>query len=213
MNTDDLISNLAREARPIGRHAALRRLAIGAAAGVVGSVALLAAWFGLRADLTAALVSPPFLIKMGYGLTLAALAFAASLQLAQPERRRVQGLSMLGLPVAALVVLAAVEFTQTPFAAWRAGWLGASADMCPWRVAALAAPIYLGIIWAYRRFAPTRRLFAGAIAGLASGGAAAAVYALYCPEPSTSFILTWYTLGILIAAGVGALGGRALLRW
>ena len=35
----------------------------------------------------------------------------------------------------------------------------------------------------------------------------------FCPEASAIFVLTWYTLGIGLAAGLGALLGPRLLRW
>jgi hypothetical protein len=54
---------------------------------------------------------------------------------------------------------------------------------------------------------------AGAVAGLAAGAFAATVYCLHCQEVSALFVLTWYSLGILLAASVGALLGPRLLRW
>ena len=38
-------------------------------------------------------------------------------------------------------------------------------------------------------------------------------YALSCPEAALSFIAAWYTLGMGLAAGLGALLGRWCLRW
>ena len=38
-------------------------------------------------------------------------------------------------------------------------------------------------------------------------------YASHCPELSPMFVLVWYTLGVLIPAGVGAVLGPWLLRW
>ncbi|MBL7372919.1 DUF1109 family protein, partial [Escherichia coli] len=42
---------------------------------------------------------------------------------------------------------------------------------------------------------------------------AATVYCIHCPEVSAIFVLTWYSLGILLAASIGALLGPRLLRW
>ena len=52
-----------------------------------------------------------------------------------------------------------------------------------------------------------------AAAGLAAGAFAATVYCMHCPEVSAIFVLTWYSLGILLAASLGALLGPRLLRW
>jgi hypothetical protein len=92
-------------------------------------------------------------------------------------------------------------------------WLGASWKVCPWLVLTLAMPIFIGLLWSFRRMAPTRLREAGAVAGLAAGAWAATIYCLHCPEVSAIFVLTWYSLGILLAAGIGALLGPKLMRW
>ena len=58
-----------------------------------------------------------------------------------------------------------------------------------------------------------RPRLAGAVAGLASAGLAASLYALYCPDDSPLFVATWYTLAAAITAGVGAIAGKRWLRW
>jgi hypothetical protein len=54
---------------------------------------------------------------------------------------------------------------------------------------------------------------AGLAAGLTSGGLAATMYALHCPEWAASFVATWYALGILASGALGAVAGRRVLRW
>ena len=54
---------------------------------------------------------------------------------------------------------------------------------------------------------------AGAAAGLGAGAWAATIYCLHCPEASALFVLTWYSLGILLATAIGALVGPRFLRW
>jgi hypothetical protein len=85
--------------------------------------------------------------------------------------------------------------------------------VCPFYVLALAVPIFAGLLWSFRRLAPTRLRAAGAAAGLAAGAWAATIYCLHCPEASAIFVLTWYTLGIVLAAAIGALLGPRVLRW
>ena len=58
----------------------------------------------------------------------------------------------------------------------------------------------------------TRRL-TGALAGAASAGVAALLYASHCPDDSPLFVATWYPLATLICMGVGALAGRRFLAW
>lgn len=90
---------------------------------------------------------------------------------------------------------------------------GASWKVCPWLVLTLAMPIFIGLLWSFRRLAPTRLREAGAAAGLAAGAWAATIYCLHCPEVSAIFVLTWYSLGILLAALAAAFLGPRLLRW
>jgi hypothetical protein len=48
-------------------------------------------------------------------------------------------------------------------------------------------------------------LFAGALGAFG--------YALACDELALPFVAAWYTLGVLLTAGLGALLGPRVLRW
>ena len=74
-------------------------------------------------------------------------------------------------------------------------------------------PLLAGTLWALRRGASTRPALAGAVAGLLSGGAAAAIYAVHCTEDSPLFYAVWYSLAILAVTGLGAALGSRVLRW
>jgi hypothetical protein len=66
---------------------------------------------------------------------------------------------------------------------------------------------------ALRNGAPDNPGLSGAVAGLASGAIAAAIYAWHCTDDSPLFVATWYTLAIAIVTAVGYFAGRRLLRW
>ena len=117
------------------------------------------------------------------------------------------------MPILLVALVAAVELGVTPSSQWLAMWLGHSWSVCPWRVLALSGPIFIGLLWAFRAFAPTQLRLAGALAGMSAGALGAMVYGLHCPESSALFLLTWYSLGIGLATVVGALIGPRLLRW
>jgi hypothetical protein len=178
-------------------------------------VTLLAVIFGLglRPDLATATVGFAFWMKVAYTAALAVLALTLTLHLSRPDAARPRGLWILALPIAALATLAVLELLRTPPSGWVALWLGDSWRICPWLVLGLSVPIFLGLLWAFRRLAPTRRRAAGTAAGLAAGAAAATIYGLHCPEASATFVLTWYSLGIGLAAVLGRLVGPKLLRW
>lgn len=90
---------------------------------------------------------------------------------------------------------------------------GHSVLRCLLCIVVLAVPLLLGVLWAYRRFAPTRLRLAGFSGGLLAGAGAAVVYSLHCPENSPLFIATWYGIGMSLPAVLGLLLGPRMLRW
>ena len=213
MTTDDLILSLAAHPAPVRRGTVGRRIAFGAVAGAAVTLAIIAVMLGFRPDLTIAMHSFAFWMKWTYTISLGVIALLAAAHLARPEAARPRWLWLLLLPVGALAALATGELIRTPTADWPALWMGLSWRMCSTRVAVLSLPIFAGLMVAFRRLAPTRLRLTGAVAGLAAGACGATLYCLHCPEVSAVFVLTWYTLGIAVAAGIGALLGPRLLRW
>jgi hypothetical protein len=213
MNTDDLIARLATEVPPVRRFATSRRLIGGVVCGALVSAVYVVLAMGVRPDISAAMSGFSFWMKWAYTASLSVAALAMTIQLARPDSGRLRWIWVIAIPVLLLAGVGAVELIRTPRGEWLAMWLGQSWMYCPWRVVALAMPIFAGLLWSFRRLAPTRLRAAGAAAGLAAGAFAATVYCLHCPEVSALFVLTWYSLGILLAVGLGALLGPRLLRW
>ncbi|MBN8820167.1 MAG: DUF1109 domain-containing protein [Sphingomonas sp.] len=213
MNTDRLIDRLASDVRPVRRSAVSRRLALGIVIGALVSAGLVIATLGARPDLMLAMRGFGFWMKWSYTLSLSAIAIYATARLARPDPGRLRALWLIAIPVTLLAGVGVLELMHTPPSEWLAMWLGRSWSKCPWLVFGLAMPIFIGLLWSFRRLAPTRLRAAGAAAGLAAGAFAATVYCLHCPEVSAIFVLTWYTAGILLAASLGALVGPRLLRW
>jgi len=91
--------------------------------------------------------------------------------------------------------------------------LGSSWLSCPWNVLALSLPGLGAALWAVRGLAPTRPRAAGFAAGMFAGALGALGYALACQEGSAAFVAVWYTLGIGLTGGLGALLGPRVLRW
>ncbi|UOM35666.1 DUF1109 domain-containing protein [Acuticoccus sp. I52.16.1] len=208
-----MVQSLARDVPRVGRRAVERRILAGAAVGAAVSALLAVAVLGLRDDLGTAARGAALWTKVAYTLSLALAAVAMSMRLARPGRAPGRVAWVTAVPVLLLGALGAVELTRTPPADRMALWLGESWASCPWLVLALAVPVFAGLLRAYRRLAPTRLRAAGAAAGLTAGALAATVYCLHCPEASALFVLTWYSLGIVLAALAGALLGPLLLRW
>ena len=213
MDDEQLIRALVRDHRPVARSALALRLAASAAVGLAAAIALAIHFTGLRPDIVPALGTFPFWMKWVYVGLLGAGALVGIEKVARPDTADLPWLWLLGLPVAGILVLAGFQAWHAPPGAWPRLWMGVSWDSCPMTIAALSIPVFVGLIFASRKFAPVRLRLAGFLAGLASGGLSAFAYALHCPETSAVFVAIWYSAGIAIPAIIGALLGPRLLRW
>jgi hypothetical protein len=205
MDTDALIEALARDAAPVSPRAVERRLAAGTLAGSLAALAAVAALLGIRAGLP----DSAFWMESAYGLSLAIIGLFLAAQLARPETRRPKG---LWLPVLPVLALAALASGGLPGGGPEALPAGSGWGPVP-PILALSAPVFAGLVWAFGRLAPTRLAAAGAAAGLASGGIAAALYALHGPPASAAYVLTRCSAAVALACASGALLGPRLLRW
>lgn len=213
MKTDALIENLSERASPARPGLAPRVVAACLAAGAAVSFALMLVWLGLRPDLSQASATGAYWMKFFYTLLFAASAGWTLARLAQPGARALrQGLLEVA-PFAALAAWSAMRLASAPAQARMPLLMGASHQVCPWRIAALSLPILAALLFGLRRLAPTRPALAGLAAGLAAGAAGAFVYAFHCDESSAPFVALWYTSGIAAVGALGALLGRYLLRW
>jgi hypothetical protein len=168
---------------------------------------------GVRPDLAEAIRLPMFWAKIGYVASLAAASLLAVLRLSRPGAHLDRVLAALAGPVVAMWVLAAIVLAGAE-PDLRAGLvLGETWAECPFLIAMLSVPTFAATFWAMRGLAPTRLPLAGTAAGLLSGTVGGLVYCLHCPEMAAPFIGSWYLLGMLIPAAMGALLGRGLLRW
>ncbi|MFP5393550.1 MAG: NrsF family protein [Gammaproteobacteria bacterium] len=211
MNTDDLISMLARDAAVPPLRAGAFAAPLLAAAAL--SAALLAGLFGLRHDLALLAASPWFWIKLAFVGALAAVGWRALARAAVPGARLDGARLGLMLALVLMALVAAVTLVQADADTRTQLIWGRTWRTCPFIIAGLSIPVFTASLHILRRRAPTRLRLAGAIAGFASGAIAAAVYCLHCPELAPSFIGIWYLAGILIPTAVGALIGRAVLAW
>lgn len=209
MRTDDLIRALAADARPAASPA--RRLAPLLLPALAISAAALMATLGLRPDLGTALTSFVPVMRHVLALALFAAALAAAFQLARPEgRARLWPLAAVAVASLAMVGLA---LATTPADGLGMALMGKSRNICLFAIPVLSVLPVAALFAALRQGATIRPRLSGALAGLAGGGAGAAIYALHCDEVSPLFYVTWYGLAILVVAAVSALLGPRLLRW
>lgn len=215
MNTETLITELATDLRPVaaGGPKAILRKGLVAGAIVAAGAVLFSPGLGPRADIDRAMLTAAFWIKLLYTVSIASLGFVALERLSRPDAGRLHWSRLFWPPVAALGAVAAMHWAAAPASEAKAFWMGASWWQCPAYVAALAFPVFIGLMWAMSRLAATRLRAAGAAAGLVAGGTGATIYALHCAETSPGFVLLWYSLGLGAATLLGAVTGPRLLRW
>jgi hypothetical protein len=212
MRTDDLIATLSGELEPV-KTGTVTRILLGAiAVGLAGSVLVMLLMLGPRHDLAAALSSFGMWLKLAYTFAIAGFGFWLVERAGRPGAPFTLGLRLLVLPALAIIAVALAQL-MAPGADMPDLVMGRSARVCPFLVVMVSLPILIASFWALRRLAPTRLTLAGALAGLFAGGAGAFVYAFHCPETAAPFDALWYSAGILLTAGIGALLGPRLLRW
>jgi hypothetical protein len=211
--TDDLIARLSADLKPV-RRTAMARLLIGATliSTVVAGVAM-NMWLGMRPDMDTAMGTMNFWAKFTYTLSVALLGGVATLALSRPDgRTRWPWYVALGL-LAGLDILAFYQLANAKPDEMMPLIIGGTSMVCPWRIVVLGLPVLFGAILALRRLAPRSPTLAGFAAGIMAGGAGAWVYSFACAETGMMFLALWYTLGIVIVGGIGAVLGRFLLRW
>ncbi|MDB5499554.1 MAG: hypothetical protein JWP28_3585 [Phenylobacterium sp.] len=213
MKTDELIQSLTGELAPVAPGAVARRIAAGLGVGVLVSTGVMLAWLGLRPDFAQAVSTPMFWMKFGYAAATGLILAALLTRLAKPAARPGVLAAMAAAPLAVVAAMALFRFANAPPEMHRALLMGHSSSACPWRILVIGLPLLAGAVWAMRGLAPTRLLLAGLVAGGCAGGLGAAVYAFACEETSAPFLAIWYTLGMALVAGLGALAGSRLLRW
>jgi len=213
MNTEQLIESLSADVQRVPRHALARRIGFGIIGGALVALIVVVSVLGVRPDLRIAMHGFAFWMKWTYTISLGIGAVYAVSRLGRPLSGSLRGLWLFAVPVLVLAGIGIGELSRTPSQHWFEMWLGKSWMVCPWLVLAISVPIFAGLLWSFRKLAPTRLRAAGAAAGLAAGAWAATIYCVHCPEVSAIFVLTWYSLGILLATGTGALLGPRLLRW
>lgn len=212
MRTDDLIDALVSDAKPT--RAPPARLAVVAVVGAIVALLLVLIWLGPRADLMPAMRGGMFWMKALYTAVLGLAGYLAVERLARPTGGARRGWILGGAALAVLAIAGIAQAMVSPDVQAALRMLrGHSWHVCSRNILVLGLPMLALGLWTLRSMAPTRPARAGFAVGLFSGGVAATVYGLHCPEHTFTFVALWYSLGVLLLAVLGALLGRWALRW
>lgn len=211
--TDELISRLAADVQPRHPAAAARRLAAGILFGAGLSLLLIVMVFGAPAASVQYTGIPAFTMKLSFAVAMAAAAGVLLYLAGRPGHKVGLRLLWLAFPPVLVALTAAMEISAIAPQFRDQAWFGTTWQTCLISISLLSLPVLAGVTWAFRRLAPTNLRLAGFLAGVTSGSTAAVLYALYCPETTASFLVSWYSLGIAAAGLIGWVLGPRLLRW
>ena len=212
METEQLIRTLAADnahrERPVGVVLALTMLV---AAPV--SVAMFLAELGVRPDVMTAMHNPFFGLKFVVTLAMAASAVIVCLHLSRPEASLKRWWWLLLIPAGILAAGMASEMMLPQRLPMMARLVGSNSRICMTAIPLMSLPLLAGALIGLRHGATARPAVAGAIAGLASAGLAATLYASHCTDDSPLFVATWYTIATALVTALGALAGSKVLRY
>jgi hypothetical protein len=212
VRTSEFIAALAADPTPqpirLGR-----RVALALAVGFLGSLAIYGLLMGPRPDIAAACMTMRFWLKFVDSLAFALPTAFLTLRLARPDAKPRALAFWLIAPLFFLGCGVGAELLVVPQGEWLARLVGHNSMFCMRMIPLLAAPVLVALIVALRAGAPLHPGLTGALAGAASAGIAALLYASHCPDDSPLFVATWYPLATLICMALGALAGRRFLAW
>jgi hypothetical protein len=213
VTTNQLISLLAADLKPVdsGRvsRALLVALGVGAAA-VFGATSLV---FGLRLEMSSSRYLDFQLAKLAF---TSSVVVTAAIFLARFARPGADGRSLavfVPLPFVAIATFASAELALAHWSTWGAMIFGKTWLTCIFSIPSLAIGPFIAVVWALRTGAPTDLTGAGAVAGLVAGGLSAMACSLPCLDESFPAIAVWYGLPIAVCGTAGAKLGPSLLRW
>ena len=213
MKTEELVAFLAAGTTPVRPQAAARRFAVALGGGGLAAIALMVVLLGVNPALAQLTSLPVLWVKLAFVVALLFAGMTAALRSSTPGRTLGPGPGILAAALIAMWAFGAAALLAAEPEARAALVFGQTWKVCAFRIAGLALPLLVAILWAMRGLAPTQLRLAGAAAGLFAGAAGALVYAFHCPELAAPFLGVWYVLGILIPAAFGALIGPRVLRW
>ena len=212
MKTSDLIATLAADAKrplvPLGR-----RMSLALAAGALVSLAAFMASLGPRPDIAAAAETVRFDLKFVDTLALLLPSALLCLRLSRPEAEPGALLGWLAAPFVLLLGAVAVELALVPSSLWESRIVGTNWLHCLTLIPLMSIAPLAALILALREGAPSYPALTGALAGAASAGIAATIYATNCTDDSPLFVVTWYPIATLVVVAAGALAGRRWLNW
>jgi len=212
METRDLIAALSADA---GRRRAplTRQLILLLMLAVAAAALVFLATIGPRDDIGAAAQTVRFNYKFVVTLGLLGSTLWLFERGLRPGALRAADLWVLLVAPVLLGAAVIVELLVLPAQVWGQTMIGSNALVCLTYIPVIGLlPLGMTLV-ALRSGAPTRPGLMGALGGLVSGGLAATLYAMHCPDDSALFVVLWYPLAIAMLTFAGSVLGRLVTRW
>jgi len=181
---------------------------------ITGALLFMLFGLGIRPDVSNASTSGVFWIKLAFPLTLSALTLQAVKRVAHPGATVGGSVILIVIAVVAFWTVALVPtFGGAPASLFQQDFWGRTWREGPLYIGVISLPMLGAAMWLLRNWGPVSVRLAGGLAGFVCGTLAAAIYALHCQESGFLFLGTWYLIGALIPAAIGAALGPSVLKW
>lgn len=212
MKTSELISSLVEDhaaLKPVRRAHSLLRIAVG----VMVSLAVFFAFLGVRPDFSQAVTDPRILFKFAISSALVVTLFPLAVMSLRPEFRPSEFLYWLIVPALVLLIGIVIQIASCETGTCIQGMIGNYPMACLRNIPALALGPFIALLTILRYGAPSEPTCGAAIAGAASGGIGAFIYAFHCPDDSSLFVALWYMSAVGLMTLAGAVIGSRILKW
>ena len=209
MNTDDLIDFLSTRVEAVDPRRQDRVVALAVFGSFVAAALVCMLTLGLRPDITEAVRTPGFFLKISFLAAVVAIAFYGLRRAARAGTTRSGTLLFVLVPLglvwfAAGIELASLWYEVVMFREWR---------LCVVAIPLLSAIPLVLLTLVLREAVPTELPYCGALLGLVAGGIGALAYASYCLNDTPVYVGVWYAPGIALVTVFGWAMGPRLLRW
>jgi hypothetical protein len=213
VRTDDLIRQLANEARPVRPLRPTPLRLVGWAVIAAASLGVVSMLMGVRREFGSVADQADFAVEAALLIITALSAAVGALVVSVPgaERSALVRWTPIVAGVASVLwaagELALASATGEPTGRLTFGW------HCVYKTAAVAAVPAIALVVLVRRAAPTRAAWAGLLAILATAAVGVLGANIICPYDRPLHMLVWHVAPLMLFAGAGAALGTWLLRW
>jgi hypothetical protein len=207
MNTEEMISTLVREARPVKRSG--RPLVLFSKWSAIGVLYLAVGimLIGTRSDLVQVWHQSEFLIHtlIVSGVTVLAAVAALVLSIPNRQQRWVVWIPAIALAVWLVWIVGALATVDEPHTGH--GW------KCLKNIVVLSVPLGMLMYRMLSRAAPLRTSTAGWLAALSASAAGDLATRFICRNDHALHALVWHFVPVLVMGCMGVVLGGILLRW